>query len=248
MPTQATVVNKPLAWHVAGPPPVNPGLQLTITTEPVVPEMDPVAARSELATCVLAQRFTPHGGTVLNKPLDWQVVTPPPLKPRLQVTSTVCPVVPVIDPAAALSEFGTDVAVQGLPTQGATLLNKPVGWHLAAPPPLKPGLQMMDTNCPVVPLIEPTAEWSELATWVGVQLLAEQVTGVKKPFGWHVVRPPPPVPGLQVTVTVCPVVPTMEPAAALSEFATWYGVQLLAAQVTALNKPVGKHVAVPPPV
>lgn len=76
-----------------------------------------------------------QGVTVLNKPVGKHVAVPPPLKPVRQVTSTACPVVPAMEPAAARSEFGTAVLVQGFGVQ-VTALNKPLGWHVAGPPPL----------------------------------------------------------------------------------------------------------------
>ena len=65
----------------------------------------------------------------------------------------------------------------------------------------------------------------------------------------HVAVPPPAYPALHVTVTVCVVVPVMDPLAALLELATLpAAVQVLAEHVRVLNLPLVPHVAVPPPV
>lgn len=109
-------------------------------------------------------------------------------------------------------------------------------------------MQTTITDCPVLPAMEPRAAWSENNTEVLMQGAAMQETGLNRPLVKHVVTPPPLKPGLQVTVTVVPVDPKMEPGMARSEFATSVRVQLLAAQVTALNNPLGKHVAVPLPL
>lgn len=53
----------------------------------------------------------------------------------MQVTVTVCPVTPVMEPKAAWSELATSVFAQGLGVQ-AVILNVPLAWHVATPPPL----------------------------------------------------------------------------------------------------------------
>ena len=57
-------------------------------------------------------------------------------------------------------------------------------------------------------------------------------------------------PGLHLTVTLVPALPTMLPYAALSELATWVGVHFCSAQEmpAILNTPSFPHTVVPPPV
>ena len=59
----------------------------------------PAATLSELATCVTAQ-FLAVQVIVLKVPLVLHVAVPLPVYPTAQVTATVCPVVPLILPAA----------------------------------------------------------------------------------------------------------------------------------------------------
>jgi len=108
---QETLLNDPPAEQVAVPPPEYPASQVTSKIEPVVPEIEPEAAKSELATCVLVQVFAVQE-TALNDPPVEQVALPPPEYPALQVTSKIEPVVPEIEPEAAKSELATCVLVQ----------------------------------------------------------------------------------------------------------------------------------------
>ena len=63
---QVTVRNRPLAWHVAVPPPLWPGAHVTDTVDPVEPVMLPVAAYFfEFATCVAVHALGEHA-TVVN--------------------------------------------------------------------------------------------------------------------------------------------------------------------------------------
>lgn len=156
MAVQGVTPNKPVGKHVAAPPPLKPGSQMTFTTCPVEPTMEPANAWSELGTWLAVQALAVQGVTAENTPPCWHVATPPPVYPALQVTVTVCPTPPAMEPAAAWSELATCVLVQGLPVQGATL-NKPLGWHVAKPPPLNAALQVTNTMDPVVPTMEPAA-------------------------------------------------------------------------------------------
>jgi hypothetical protein len=75
------------------PPPVYPSLQVTVTVSPVLPEIEPAADLSELATATFVQAFALH--PVPEKlPSTPQVQVPPPVYPSLQETVTVSPVLP----------------------------------------------------------------------------------------------------------------------------------------------------------
>ena len=67
---------------------------MTVTVWLVVPDMLPIAALLELATLTAVHKF-PEQVNVLNLPLVPQVAAPPPVYPVLQMTVTVCPVVPI---------------------------------------------------------------------------------------------------------------------------------------------------------
>ena len=82
-----------------------------------------------------------------------------------------------------------------------------------------------------------------------VHVLARHVNVLNLPLVPHVAVPPPAYPALHVTVTVCVVVPVMDPLAALLELATLpAAVQVLAEHVRVLNLPSVSQVAVPPPL
>ena len=83
----------------------------------------------------------------------------------------------------------------------------------------------------------PVSALLELATLVGVHDLAAHVGKlVKIPLVAHVVLPPPEYPVLQVTVTLCFVVPVILSASALLELAMFpVAVQALAVHVNVLN-------------
>ena len=76
-----------------------------------------------------------------------------------------------------------------------------------------------------------------------VHVLARQVNVLNLPLVPHVAVPPPAYPSLHVTVTVCVVVPVMDPLVALLELAMLpAAVQVLAAHVKVLNWPFVPHV------
>ena len=72
----------------------------------------------------MAEHDFPLQVTALNAPLLPHVVHALPVKPVLQETHVLLPVVPEIDPAAALFELATCVAVHALAPQ-VTALNAP---------------------------------------------------------------------------------------------------------------------------
>ncbi len=76
---------------------------------------------------------------------------------------------------------------------------------------------------------------------------APHSSAVKVPVVEHTAKPPPLYPISQVTRTLSPVTPIMEPEIALFELATVAGVQDLAEQETAANKPLVPHAVTPPP-
>jgi len=67
---QETALNDPSGEQVAVPPPEYPALQVTSKIEPVVPEIEPEAAKSELATCVLVQVFAKKPLQEISKPVN----------------------------------------------------------------------------------------------------------------------------------------------------------------------------------
>ena len=83
-------------------------------------------------------------GTV-NDPLVSQIASPPLFaNPGSHVTTTDAPVVPEIEFAPDLSEFGTCVGVQ-LKGSHVTLVKTPVVWHWTLPPGPYPALQLTVT-------------------------------------------------------------------------------------------------------
>ena len=162
---------------------------------------------------------------------------------------TVCPVVPVILPIDALLELATLAAVHEFPEQ-VKVLKAPFVPHVAIPPPVKPESQLTVTVCPVVPVMLLLAALLEFAMLpVAVHVLAAHASVLKAPFVPHVAIPPPVYPSSHVTVTVCPVVPVMDPLVALLELAMLpAAVQVLAEHVKVLNWPFVPQVAAPPPV
>ena len=99
-----------------------------------------------------------------------------------------------------------------------------------------------------VPVIEFVAALLLFATSIIAQLLATQVKILNWPFVPHVAVPPPEYPVSHVTSTVCPVVPVILPASALSELATLpAGVHEFATQVNASNRLFVPQVTVPLP-
>ena len=92
-----------------------------------------------------------HVGKDINVPLVEQVVLPLPVNPRSHVTTTVCPVVPVILSAVALLELTTSVAVQELAVQ-VNVLNWPFVPQVTVPLPEYPVLQVTVVVWPVVPV------------------------------------------------------------------------------------------------
>ena len=76
--------------------------QLIATVSPVYPVILPVAALSELATCVTAQASAAQV-MVLKVPPVLHVAIPLPVYPSPQVTATVSPVFPLILPVLKLS-------------------------------------------------------------------------------------------------------------------------------------------------
>ena len=97
------------------PVPIYPALHVTVTLLVVVPVILSVVALLELATLPVGVHVLPmQVGKDINVPLVEQVVLPLPVNPGSHVTTTVCPVVPVILSAVALLELTTSVAVQEL--------------------------------------------------------------------------------------------------------------------------------------
>jgi len=137
-----------------------------VTLCPVVPVTGLAELRSELGTIREEHDFAAQVREL--KVLAVEHVTAPeavaPMEyPALQITVTLCPVTPVIEPASCLSELATCEAVQGLAAQ-VTVLKVPAVEHVAGPPEAYPWLQMTVIVCPVVPVIEPLLAMFELAT------------------------------------------------------------------------------------
>jgi hypothetical protein len=103
---QAVPENFPSAPHVQVPPPVYPALHLTATVSPALPVIEPAADLSELSTFVAVHAFILQA-VPENFPSAPHVQVPPPVYPLLQLTVTVAPLTPLIDPAPDLSELGT---------------------------------------------------------------------------------------------------------------------------------------------
>ena len=71
-------------------------------------------------TCWARSPALPVHVTVEKTPSVLHVASPLPLYPASQVTVTACPVVPVIESSAALSELATLVAVHALATNNTS--------------------------------------------------------------------------------------------------------------------------------
>ena len=55
--SQAEPLKVPPVPHVQAPPPLNPASQVTVTTAPVLPVIEPAVAKLEFATSVAVQAF-----------------------------------------------------------------------------------------------------------------------------------------------------------------------------------------------
>jgi hypothetical protein len=96
-------VKLPPLPHVQIPPPLYPSSHVTLTVLPVIPMIELTLAKFESTTSVGVHEFALHSAPVKFPPVP-HVHVPPPLYPVLQVTLTVLPVLPVIEPVLAKLE------------------------------------------------------------------------------------------------------------------------------------------------
>ena len=147
--TQLAQVCSPVAGDAEILYPLSHALQSTVdvVSHSVAPE--PVATVGEPfeQVHVLARHVN-----VLNLPLVPHVAVPPPAYPALHVTVTVCVVVPVMDPLAALLELATLPAAVQVLAEHVKVLNLPLVPQVAVPPPVYPVLHVTVTVCEVVPV------------------------------------------------------------------------------------------------
>jgi len=194
------VLKLPSVPHVAvgnpAPAPVYPGIHSTVTVVPVLPEMSPADALSELATLAELHVCAAHV-IALKLPLVPHVAVnvEVPAYPVSHVTVIVSPVSPLIAPVPALSELATSVAAQLLAVH-VRVLKLPSVPHVvvgnSAPAPVYPVSHVTATVSPVVPVISAVPEaLSELATLAVVHASAVHVIALKFP----------PVPQVAVAVT-----------------------------------------------
>jgi len=130
-----------------------------------------------------------------NFPSAPHVQVPPPVYPVLHLTVAVFLKLPVIEPAADLSELSTFVAVHAFMLQ-AVPENFPSAPHVQVPPPVYPVLHLTVAVSPALPVIEPASDLSELSTFVAVHAFMLQAVPENFPSAPHVQVPPPVYPSV----------------------------------------------------